>query len=140
MLHRAGVTHNSLTPSKILLSYKISETALYLVGLHDARKITKYSKMVENAPLNDKPIRLNKFSSLPLHLGSRSYKPYSEPSKRDDLESLGYILVYFLKGGKLWDNLKEKGPALVKAVEKMKLNITPEIFCEGLPRNQSTLT
>lgn len=68
-LHKVGVTHNGLTPNKVLLSYNISDTSLYLIGLRSCRKITKTSKLGDAGPVNEKPIPVNKFSSITVHLG-----------------------------------------------------------------------
>jgi serine/threonine protein kinase len=126
-LHKVGVTHNGLTPSKILLSYKITETNLYLVGLRDARKTHKLSKLGDGGPLIEKPIRITPFSALAVHLNAY-------PSKKDDLECLGYILAYFFLGGKLWENFKDKQNTMDKLIEKAKLHLTPELFCEKMPK------
>ena len=72
-------------------------------------------------------------------------------SKKDDLESLGYILVYFFKKGIflfleiLWltfyvGNLFDKNIKVsnrdekIKFYEQQKLSIVPETFCSGLPQ------
>jgi hypothetical protein len=62
----------------------------------------------------------------------------SDPTKKDDLECLGYILSFFFLGGKLWDNFKDKDKnSMDKLIEKAKLHLTPELFCEKMPSNDS---
>lgn len=78
---------------------------------------------------NEKGVKQNQFSSLNNHLGIK-------PSKKDDQESLGYILIYFLKKGNLFgDGQKNKNlVAKVKQLEKLKLELIPDLFCQGLPK------
>lgn len=124
-LHKIGITHNGLSPTKITIAAQMKDTSLYLLGVNCARKITKYSRLIENMQMAERPVPANKFSSLDIHLGMT-------PSKKGDLESLWYILVYFFRKGKIFDS-KDK-TVVLKAIEKAKLTLTPEIFCEGLPK------
>ena len=57
-----------------------------------------------------------------------------ETSRRDDLESLGYMLIYFLKGGLPWEHIKglntsEKRRKIYQI--KKYYNLTE--LCEGIP-------
>ena len=59
-----------------------------------------------------------------------------ELSRRDDLQSLAYMLIYFIKGNLPWDNIDIKNSE--KKMEKileMKLNIDEKILTEGLPND-----
>jgi serine/threonine protein kinase len=57
-----------------------------------------------------------------------------EQSRRDDLESIGYVLVYLLKGSLPWQGLKiEKDEDRYKKIYLKKLNTTPEELCFQLP-------
>ena len=49
-------------------------------------------------------------------------------SRRDDLESLGYVLVYLLKGTLPWQQKEQKKN--LKRIKISKLNHTPEILCK----------
>ena len=58
-----------------------------------------------------------------------------EQSCRDNIESIAYILVYFLKGSLLWQSLhwntkKDKCDAIMKK----KMEVSSDILCSGLPR------
>ncbi|KAK3700526.1 hypothetical protein LTR37_015927 [Vermiconidia calcicola] len=55
-------------------------------------------------------------------------------SPRDDLESLGYMMVYFLKGKLPWQGLKAlSNEEKQQAVMEQKMKIRPEDLCKGLP-------
>ena len=59
-----------------------------------------------------------------------------EQSRRDDMEAIGYLLIYFLKGGKLpWmgyreENMRERFRKI--GLSKQQINITN--FCRDIPR------
>ncbi|KAJ6228390.1 casein kinase 1-like protein [Anaeramoeba flamelloides] len=68
-----------------------------------------------------------RYSSINTHLGI-------EQSRRDDLESLGYMLVYFLRGRLPWQGFKASSNK--ERNEKIcdKKVVTPlRVLCDGLP-------
>ncbi len=68
-----------------------------------------------------------KFSSLNAHLGY-------EQSRRDDLESLGYTMIYLLKGRLPWEDIKLGNKTkLHDAIMDKKMNIQLDRLCRGLP-------
>eukprot|EP00826_Nyctotherus_ovalis_P065770 TRINITY_DN9677_c0_g8_i2.p1 TRINITY_DN9677_c0_g8~~TRINITY_DN9677_c0_g8_i2.p1 ORF type:complete len:135 (+),score=31.54 TRINITY_DN9677_c0_g8_i2:741-1145(+) len=58
----------------------------------------------------------------------------ADQSRRDDMESLGYVLLYLAKGKLPWQGLgiessKEKN----EAIKKIKAGTSLEVLCEGCP-------
>ena len=50
-------------------------------------------------------------------------------TRRDDIESLAYVLIYLVRRSLPWENIRGNSPDLLD----MRMSITPSILCEGLP-------
>lgn len=58
----------------------------------------------------------------------------TEQSWGDDLESVGYMLVYFAKGSLPWQGLQAESDAeLSEKIMEMKASMSGEDLCRGLP-------
>ena len=59
---------------------------------------------------------------------------YLEQSRRDDLEALGYVIMYFFRGNLPWQGMaaKTKKEKYQKIMEK-KIATTPDELCKGYP-------
>ncbi|CDW71939.1 casein kinase i [Stylonychia lemnae] len=68
-----------------------------------------------------------RFASLNAHLGL-------EQSRRDDLQALGYLIVYLAKGSLPWQRVKAKSKQQkYKKIFEIKDSFTAEALTEGLP-------
>jgi len=120
----------NIMPKEILISLHKKSLTLFITDYKQARKV-KSGRLAatDNVSHTANKAILNKFSSVNLHLGLPA-------SKKDDLESLGYILVYFFRNGGLFEkkakiSTKEEK---IKYHEQQKLTLIPETFCQGLPQ------
>jgi len=68
-----------------------------------------------------------RYCSANMHLGV-------ENSRRDDLESLAYVLIYLAKGKLPWQNIKLEANQKMEKIAKIKLNTSTSLLCEGLPK------
>jgi hypothetical protein len=69
-------------------------------------------------------IGTTQFASINAHLGI-------ELSRRDDIESLAYILVYFMHGSLPWQGSQGGRQSFV---QKKKQNMLVDVICKGLPK------
>lgn len=70
---------------------------------------------------------------LPLSL-TVSLTPCAEQSRRDDLESLGYVLMYFNLGSLPWQGLKAATKRQkYERISEKKMSTPIEVLCKGYP-------
>jgi serine/threonine protein kinase len=85
-LHESGYLHRDLKPENMMVKMNDHEIKLIDFGLADLLKVRRASTLIGNV----------RFSSRSSHFG------YS--SKKEDLESLIFILFYFASGSLPWQS------------------------------------
>jgi len=124
-LHNCGFIHRDIKPSNFMFGY---DNELYLMDLGlSKRYLTKGGKHIE-LRYDKSFVGTARFASNNVHYGL-------EPSRRDDLESVGYMLVFFAKGILPWQGLKKKkDEKQIDLIGNKKLTTSkPVILCAGLP-------
>ncbi|EEF33572.1 casein kinase, putative [Ricinus communis] len=127
-MHSRGFLHRDIKPDNFLMGLGRKANQVYIIDYGLAKK---YKDLQTHKHI---PYRENKnltgtarYASVNTHLGV-------EQSRRDDLESLGYVLMYFLRGSLPWQGLKAgtKKQKYDKISEKKML--TPiEFLCKNYP-------
>jgi serine/threonine protein kinase len=68
-----------------------------------------------------------RYVSINSHLGI-------EQSRRDDLESIGYVLIYFLRGNLPWEKLEAQSKLeKFRKIMETKINTPIDELCRGYP-------
>ena len=76
-----------------------------------------------------------RYASINTHLGVGKFILISEQSRRDDLEALGYVFVYFCKGSLPWQGMKGNTKKLkYDAIMEKKITTPTAVLCRGLPK------
>ena len=125
-IHNKGIIHCDIKPDNFIPQKNI----IYIIdfGLSSFFIINK--KHIECKESN-KIIGTAKYASVNALQGI-------ELSRRDDLESLAYMLIYFMKGNLPWEHIKEKNKIeKYKKILKIKKNTVPLELCENMPNEFS---
>lgn len=127
-LHNKGIIHRDLKPENILLGGFGNEKILNIIDFGLAKHLFK-PKTYEHIPYQDNKEILGtiRYVSINTHKGI-------EQSRRDDLESLGYILIYFIKGELPWQGIRTKcQKEKIEKIYQRKVETVPNELCKYLP-------
>ncbi|KAJ6822981.1 casein kinase 1-like protein 2 isoform X1 [Iris pallida] len=127
-VHAKSFLHRDIKPDNFLMGLGRRANQVYCIDFGLAKKYR------DTATHQHIPYRENKnltgtarYASMNTHLGI-------EQSRRDDLESLGFVLMYFLRGSLPWQGLKAgtKKQKYEKICER-KVSTSIEALCRGYP-------
>ena len=126
-IHSKNIIHRDIKPNNILIGKK-DPNIIYIIDFGLCRKYrsSKTNKHIKFG-FSGKLTGTVRFASANALRGA-------EQSRRDDIESIGYLLVYLLKKRLPWQGApgKTKMERYLKIYE-MKKNISPQNLCSGLP-------
>ena len=76
-----------------------------------------------------------RYASVNTHVGIGKVLITSiEQSRRDDLECIGYVLIYFIKGELPWQGLRARNKKdKYNQIKNKKQNTSLEELCSGIP-------
>ncbi|XVF88786.1 hypothetical protein PTKIN_Ptkin19aG0079300 [Pterospermum kingtungense] len=127
-VHSKSFLHRDIKPDNFLMGLGRRANQVYIIDFGLAKKYRDSSTHQHIAYRENKNLTgTARYASMNTHLGI-------EQSRRDDLESLGYVLMYFLRGSLPWQGLKAgtKKQKYEKISEK-KVSTSIEALCRGYP-------
>ena len=125
-LHENNFIHRDIKPENFTIGLKKMKNVIYMIDYGLTRKYCDSHK-------NHIPYKEGKnLTGTALYASIYTHKGI-EQSRRDDLESLGYMLIHFCKGELPWMNIKAKNKAgKYRKIMEKKIEMKPEILCAGL--------
>lgn len=128
-LHSLGIVHRDIKPENFMtgLLEKNEEKRIFVVDFGLSKQIFSKKKHIEMT-INRELTGTARYASIANHKGL-------EPTRRDDLESIAYLLIYFIRGHLPWQDLpgntrEEK----FNQIYKKKVSFPVKNLCEGIPK------
>lgn len=128
-MHRKTFIHRDIKPGNFLIGRGKNEKLVYIIDFGLSNRYIN--------PANDAHINYKTGKKL---IGTPSYASVNtlsglEQSRRDDLESLGYLILYLLKGHLPWQGIEAatKEEKHEKVLD-LKTSIPIPVLCEGVPK------
>lgn len=125
-VHNKNFIHRDIKPDNFLMGSGRHCNKLFLIDFGLAKKYWDNRTRQHIPYREDKNLTgTARYASINAHLGI-------EQSRRDDMESLGYVLMYFNRGSLPWQGLKanNKKQKYEKISEK-KMSTNVEVLCKG---------
>lgn len=127
-IHSKSFVHRDIKPDNFLMGIGRHCNRLYLIDFGLAKQFRDPRTKMHVEYCDQKNLTgTARYASLNTHLGV-------EQSRRDDMESLGFVLMYFIRGSLPWQGLKAvtKKQKYEKIAEK-KLSTSIATLCRGFP-------
>ncbi|KAJ3040104.1 serine/threonine protein kinase [Rhizophlyctis rosea] len=127
-LHKKNYVHRDISPENCLMGIGKKGSQVMLVDfglakLYCSPQTNQHIPCIKNKQL----VGTDRYASINTHAGV-------EQSRRDDLEVLGHMLMYFCRGSLPWQGLKAKRMnSKYDKIKEMKMKTSPDVLCRGFP-------
>ena len=128
IIHNCNIIHRDIKPANVAIGFEGKSKFIYLLDFGLSKKY-RSSKTKKHFPFvqGNKLIGNARYSSINALDGGTQ-------SRRDDLESLGYLLLYLLLGRLPWQgHISHSKEDKYYKIREIKKKTTPEELCQGLP-------
>lgn len=127
-LHSRNIIHRDIKPENFLIGLGKRSDQVHIIDFGLAKKY-RDSKTQQHIPYREGKALTGtaRYVSINTHLGI-------EQSRRDDLESVGYVLMYFNRGTLPWQGLKANTKQRkYEKIMQNKMSTPVEVLCRNFP-------
>ncbi|XP_014779447.1 casein kinase I [Octopus bimaculoides] len=127
-VHNRNFIHRDIKPDNFLMGIGRHCNKLFIIDFGLAKKYRDSKTRQHIIYREDKNLTgTARYASINAHLGI-------EQSRRDDMESLGYVLMYFNRGSLPWQGLKAATKKQkYEKISERKMSTPVEALCKGFP-------
>lgn len=127
-VHTKSFIHRDVKPDNFLIGLGKRQNVIHIIDFGLAKKY-RDPRSHQHIPYreNKNLTGTARYASINTHIGI-------EQSRRDDLESLGYVLMYFIRGSLPWQGLKANTKKQkYERIMDRKMSTSTEQLCKGYP-------
>jgi len=132
-LHSKHFIHRDIKPDNFLVGAGKKASIVHLIDFGLAKKYRDPKSQQHIPYVEGKSLTgTARYASINAHIGV-------EQSRRDDLEAIGYVLMYFNRGKLPWQGIQAPTKEVkYQKIKEVKMETPIEALCEGYPEVFST--
>ena len=128
-IHDKHIIHRDIKPDNFVMGRGDKSKYLYLLDFGLAKKYRSSTTLAHYRMIKKKNLTgTARYASINALNGLTQ-------SRRDDLEAIGYVLMYFLRGKLPWQGLRVKNKEdRYHKIMEIKKETSPSLLCHGFPK------
>ena len=127
-IHNKSYIHRDIKPDNFIIGTGNNANLIYAIDFGLSKKF-RDPRTHQHIPYREGKNLTGtaRYASINTHLGI-------EQSRRDDLEGIAYVLIYFLRGSLPWQGIAaENRKQKYEIISERKIATPVEILCQGMP-------
>ncbi|CAF1193935.1 unnamed protein product [Rotaria sp. Silwood1] len=128
-VHTCHLVHRDIKPDNFLMGVKSMGNTVYIIDFGLSKRYRDPKSLVHIPWKSNKSLTgTARYASINAHKGS-------EQSRRDDLEAISYVFMYFIMGTLPWQGLQATArKSKFERIAEMKMKMTSEQICKNYPK------